>query len=179
MIEYKRKSTACFSGFRPEKFSFRLYDDHPLFWALERDIRAAVEAASADGKRTFLCGMAMGFDLLCADVLLRMRRERVLPRDTRLVAVLPHGGHGFHGEWGGLHRAVTRASDEVVEICPTYQQDCYALRNRYMTGRASLLICYWDGQEGGTAQTVRMAKRAGLAVHNLCEDGPAAQQSLW
>ena len=38
-----------------------------------------------------------------------------------------------------------------------------------MVDAASLLICFFDGQPGGTAQTVRMARQRGLRIVNLAE----------
>ena len=38
-----------------------------------------------------------------------------------------------------------------------------------MVAASSLLICYFDGRSGGTAQTVRMAEQSGLEIVNLAE----------
>ena len=38
-----------------------------------------------------------------------------------------------------------------------------------MVDASSLLICYFSGQPGGTAQTVRMAEQADLRIVNLAE----------
>ena len=38
-----------------------------------------------------------------------------------------------------------------------------------MVGASSLLVCYFDGQPGGTAQTVRLAEHDGLEIINLAD----------
>lgn len=56
------QQTACFSGYRPEKFSFILLDGQEAYLELEARIKAEVAKAVNEGYDTFLCGMAKGFD---------------------------------------------------------------------------------------------------------------------
>ncbi len=44
---------------------------------------------------------------------------------------------------------------------------CFSVRNRFMVDSSSLLICYFDGQASGTAQTVHYAQGSGLRIINL------------
>ena len=48
-----------------------------------------------------------------------------------------------------------------------YFTGCFSVRNRFMVDSSSLLICYFDGQAGGTAQTVHYAQDSGLHIVNL------------
>jgi hypothetical protein len=43
------------------------------------------------------------------------------------------------------------------------------MRNKFMVENSSCLVCYWDGQTGGTAQTIDMAEKCGLSIVNLAE----------
>ena len=52
-------------------------------------LAAAIRGLHAHGFRTFLCGMAVGFDLAAAEAVLELRGS--LP-GLRLVAVVPFGG---------------------------------------------------------------------------------------
>ena len=82
--------TACFSGYRPEKFSFPLLDEnHFEYLRLQSDIHKSIIKALELGYHFFLCGMARGFDLLCADILLDIREQNKQYRDISLIAVLP------------------------------------------------------------------------------------------
>lgn len=160
-------AAACaFSGYRPEKFSFPMVESHPQFEHLCREIETAIRGAVGDGYTTFFCGMARGFDLLCGALLLDLREQEEY-RGISLVVALPYQGEGFSGWWGTLYHRVRKNADDETVLCAAYTQDCFARRNRYMVEHSSRLICYWDGQEGGTAQTVRMAERQGLEVVNL------------
>jgi len=94
--------TVCFSGYRPEKFSFSLDDKTSAeYKCLCENINEAIIEALELGYNAFLCGMARGFDLLCAQEVLEIRKRKKY-RDTQLIAVLPYGNHRFRGAWGGI-----------------------------------------------------------------------------
>ena len=162
--------TASFSGYRPEKFTYPLSDENNIgYLRLQSNINKAIFEALELGYIFFLCGMTRGFDLLCADILLDIREQHSQYRNISLTTVLPYASHTFTGEWGNLHRTVKQCANQIVIVSPTYVLSCYEQRNRYLIDNSSHLICYWDGVEGGTAQTLRMAKAKGLTIHNLAQ----------
>jgi len=170
-----KQHTACFSGYRPEKFSFSLEDTTCTEYKhLCSNINGAITEALQLGYKAFLCGMGRGFDLLCASAVINFRKKKKYSH-LKLIAVLPFAEHGFSGEWGKLHNTVRTNADWEVCISPEgngYIPKSYHLRNNYMVNNSSRLICYWNGQKGGTAHTVRLAERHGLAVCDLCSKTP-------
>lgn len=48
-----------------------------------------------------------------------------------------------------------------------YCKQAFHIRNRYMVDHSSRLICYYDGQLGGTDYTVNYARKKGLDIINL------------
>lgn len=69
-------------------------------------------------------------------------------------------------------QALEAALDRAVEYAVsqgyhTFFSGCFSVRNRFMVDSSSLLICYFDGQAGGTAQTVHYAQSSGLHIINL------------
>lgn len=126
------------------------------------------------GFRTFLSGMAVGFDLAAAEAVLACRAE--MP-DLRLVAVVPfEGQEGRFSEDDRVRfRRVLEAADQVVVLSPVYDRGCYAVRNNYLIDHASALIAWYDGSSGGTHYTVRRALRRGLRVANLHPKAPAVR----
>ncbi len=135
-----------------------------------------------DGIRYFCNGGAIGFDLFSAQTVALLQRSR--PADIHLVMTLPcrnqtdkwlnHGAAG--AENIRLYHAVKSQAAAVVYIGDFYEPGCMQRRNQYMVDHSCRCITYWNGAtNGGTAQTVRMAKRAGLPIWNLF---PAKQLSL-
>lgn len=161
-----RAVTCCFSGYRVEKMPFS-ENDTAAVAALAAQLDRAVGQAADEGYTRFLSGMSTGFDLWAAEAVLRVRDARGLS----LVCAVPfeQQAQRFPPAWKRLFNRVLLAADQVFTLSREYRPGCYAVRNRFMVDASSLLLCYFDGQPGGTAQTVRMAEAAGLAVRNLAE----------
>lgn len=75
-------------------------------------LAAAIRGLHAHGFRTFLCGMAVGFDLAAAEAVLELRDS--LP-GLRLVAVVPFGGQ--EARFSHADRARYRAGDGFSRRC--------------------------------------------------------------
>ena len=163
-MENRRCKTCCFSGYRIEKMPFPA-DDSSAVQALEDALDHAVREAAAWGYTRFLSGMSTGFDLWAAEAVLRARES--LP--VQLLCAVPYDQQADHypPDWKNRFNRCLLAADQVYALSRRYYTGCFAARNRFMVSASSLLICYFDGQPGGTEQTLRMAERDGLATINL------------
>lgn len=163
------RSTACaFTGYRPEKFPFPFSENSTEYRAFENALTAAILAANTSGYRTFYSGVARGFDLVAAEIVLMLRESG---RDLRLCCVLPFKDqcHAWSLDWQQRYLRVIKAADEVIVLADEYSRGVYQKRNRYMIDRSAAVITYFDGQKGGTASTVSMAQKKGLTVINLAD----------
>lgn len=126
----------------------------------------ALRELHAVGFRTFLSGMAMGFDLAAAREVLAMRAEY---SDVRLVCVVPFMGQEqrFSAADQDLYHGILIQADEVIYVCQNYLPECYSLRNNLLVDKSSLLVAWYDGSVGGTHYTVRRALARGREVQNL------------
>ena len=160
-----RRYTCCFTGHRP-KALFAYEDEAAVF----RKICAAVEDAVADGFLDFLCGGCVGGDFLFADAVI-LARGMHPDREIRLCMCLPCRDQAE--KWSRADRerysCYLQVADEVVCLAETYTATCMQRRNRYMVDRSSLLIAAYNGTPGGTANTLRYARRSGLRVVNLLD----------
>lgn len=164
----------AFSGYRKEKIKLT-ETDADYTSVRERIVRrtaSAVLLLRDQGYNTFLCGMATGFDLWAGLAVLSLKKH--MP-DLRLIAVVPFRGQaqGFPYEFKELHSAVLAAADLRVCLHDTCTRSCFHERNRAMLDHASALVCYYDGQSGGTAYTVDLARKRDMTVLNLCDDAQA------
>jgi len=165
-------------------------------------LRATVGELYARGFRTFLCGMAMGFDLAAAEAVLACRASQTasvfspaagsvsaffpephsphMPMPgLRLVAVIPFRGQEsrFPAVDRERFRRVLAAADHSVTLSPSYHAGCYAVRNNYLVEHAALLVAWYDGSPGGTHYTVRRALVRGLEFINLHPHSAALRQA--
>lgn len=153
-MNIERCTSAAFTG-------HRTYDG-----SRDEELRASVRRLYARGIRTFLTGMAQGFDLAAGECVVSLREE--MP-DLRLVCAVPFAGHGrgMTDAVRARYDALLAAADEVLTLLPSYNVRAYHVRNDFLVDHASYVVAYFDGSKGGTHYTVRRALRSGLTVENL------------
>ena len=119
---------------------------------------------SDEGYCVFFTGLATGFDLDAARAVLFLRDTE--KKSISLVGVQPFTGQtaGWDRLWKREHDEVTRLLDCRVVLRGNYSKYAYFQRNRYMVDHSSLLIAQLDAKSGGTAQTIRLARAAGIPV---------------
>jgi len=151
--------TLCFSGYRPEKLNI---DEVRLTKMLD----GAIADAIRDGYTHFISGMARGFDMLAARAVLNARQkgapvflECALPFESQASA--------WSHEDIAEHKYIRQNANRLTVVCEEAKPESYLRRNRYMVEQSAMLICYFDGQPGGTAYTRRYAKKRGLGIVNL------------
>lgn len=125
---------------------------------LEQCLRALI----AEGADTFYCGMALGFDLYCCELLLRLREE--FP--VRIVACVPCADQA--PAICPARRRSTRfcfpPGDEKIVLHEKYENGCMFERNRCMVDRCDVLLAYLETERGGTFYTVNYAKKRGKRI---------------
>ena len=150
-MEYLR--SCCFTGHR--EIPLEKYGE--IWSAVEREALKLYE----NGVRTFIVGGALGFDMLCGEIVLRMKSRL---EDVRLVIALPCRNHDARWDVSDRERmdALSTYADEVIYVSETYSKGCMFERNRFMVDRASYCISYCTKKSGGSFYTVRYASEMGL-----------------
>ena len=149
-----RKHRCCFTGHRPEKLRI---PEEGLVQLLEPEIRRAID----NGFTTYITGMAKGTDLVAAEIILRLREQD--PR-LKLICALPHPGFGLHwgGGWTERFQRVLETADLTKCICPKFSYASYQIRNEWLVNHSGLMIGVFNGERGGTKNTLDYAKRVGV-----------------
>ncbi len=158
----KRKHRCCFTGHRPEKLIWS--EDEVIAW-LEVEIREAID----DGFVTFISGMARGVDIWAAEIVIRLRDEG---KPIRLVCASPFEGfeRSWSQEWKHRYTEVMDRADLVKYICKGYSRVCFQIRNEWMVDRSARVIAVFDGQKGGTKNTIDYAGIKNLQIVKIPRD---------
>ena len=147
----KRMHRCCFTGHRPEKLNA---PEKVVCEALEQEIRRAI----ADGLTVFISGMARGVDIWAAEIVLRLR-DSGMP--IRLICASPYQGfeQGWSTDWQKRYNAILATADLVRFICPGYSRSCFQIRNEWMVNHSARVIAVYNGEKGGTRNTLEYAKK--------------------
>ena len=153
----KRKKRCCFTGHRPEKLNANEEE-------IKQSLTIAIDSALAAGKRTFISGMARGVDIWAAELVLRRRVEDSL---IHLICAVPYPGfeRRWSMQWQQRYQAVLEKADLVREITPSFSMGSYQVRNEWMVDRSSLVIAVFNGEPGGTKNTIDYARVQNIPVN--------------
>lgn len=164
--------SCCFTGYRPEKFPFSFEKDTGEVNVFENKLYSTVFSLASEGVTRFYCGMAEGFDIVSAEVVLDLR-EGIKNTSVELIAVVPfkHQAERFSHHWKERYDKILEAADKVIILSDKYFTGCFAKRNCYMVDNSDIVVTYFDGKAGGTGSTLNYAKRQGKRIVNVAEYG--------
>lgn len=165
----------CFTGYRPEKFDFPFDNQNPKYLQLVSRLLTGISKKLDYGCTDFYTGMARGFDILAAEQVATIKLKRT---DVQLIAVLPYKdvAASLSADWKERFDRIIKQCDEVIVLNEKYGKWVFAERNEFMVDRCRHVICYYDGKNGGTKNTVNYAFRHSREVLNICETDPASDQ---
>lgn len=156
-----RQKTCFFTGHRilPQ----------PIITELAGKLHTTLPRIIEKGFDTFLSGGALGFDLLAAETVLRLRNR--YPR-LRLIFALPCLDHAAKWRQEDQYRFKTLLEQAGESVClyAYYHQNCMKERNRFMAQHAGCCVsALRNRRQSGTAQAVRFAVEEDIPVHNLLD----------
>jgi len=157
----KRRS-CCFTGHR----ALSAADAQVLHPALCAEIRDLARR----GVCRFYAGGARGFDMLAAETVLEMRKT--LPIELHLILPCRDQAAKWPKNLQQRYDHILQAADNVEYTADVYDESCMRRRNDALVQACAYCICYLQRETGGTAYTVRRARRAGLEIIHLMTVAP-------
>jgi len=95
-----------------------------------------------NGVNHFLCGCALGFDMVAAELIIELKQTK----NITLEIVLPFKEQDKHytKEQKKRYAGIISKADKVTVISEKYGRSSYTKRNRYMVDNSSLVIALYD-----------------------------------
>jgi uncharacterized phage-like protein YoqJ len=163
-LNYIKK--ACFTGYRPSKFPFILDENNSEYNNLISLLNQVLIHLIENGCTVFYCGMAEGFDIICAESLLLLKKKY---KNVRLVCVIPFLEHAdsIKLSWSRRYNSIISHCDEVVYSAEEYHVSTFHIRNVYMVDHSDCVITWYNGKKGGTRNTLNYAQKNSKLIINL------------
>lgn len=154
-----RIQTACFTGHRDI--------DPARLPAIVSRIAELLKSLLARGVTDFAVGGAVGFDMIAAEYLIRLREEAP-GTPIRILSILPWPGwmENWTEEEIAREKRILENSDQVLFVAQAYSDEVYLVRDRALVDRSSFCISCCDRPCSGTAYTVQYALSRGIPVAN-------------
>ena len=154
-----RLHRCCFTGHRPEKLTRSEAE-------IKKDLKAALLQAIDDGFVTFITGMARGVDIWAGEIVLQLRKQNP---NLHLIAASPYEGfeNRWSADWQRRYKNILDQTDLVRFVCKGYSKACFQIRNEWMVDRASRVIAVYNGEAGGTRNTIEYARENGIRIVSI------------
>lgn len=160
----QEKISCAFTGHRPQSFPWKYNETVQDCLLLKEILLKQIEKLIERGVMEFYTGLAQGVDTWAAQIVLQLRERNP---GLRLHCVLPCRDQAENWEAVAkeLHQHIQDQADTVVTLSEKYYDGCMLVRNRYLVDPASVLLAVYNGSwRGGTAMTVRYAKKLGKEI---------------
>ena len=171
----------CFTGYRPQKFGFKMSLGDPEYVKFENMLTEWIIKLVNEDCRTFYTGMAMGFDIIAAENVALLKKARP-ELGIKLICVIPFSGQekGFNSFWAQKYNNIMLQADEKLLLSDNYYSGCYQVRNKFMVDNSDCVLTWYDGKAGGTRNTIDYALKQGRQVFNINEaDNSIAVQTVF
>lgn len=145
----------CFTGHRNQKLPWGFNENDRRFRLTRKETKSVIKNCIKDGKRYFITGMALGFDMMCAEIVLEFKKRY---SDIFLECAIPCKGQEklWDLEQQLRYKNILNKADKIRHIYNHYENGCMQERNRYMVNSSSLVIALFNGKEGGTKKLWNM-----------------------
>lgn len=163
--------TVAFTGMRKP---FGNNNENSIYYSILKDkikdvVLNLIEKKSAN---YFISGLAIGSDQLCASVVIELK-ELKKNYKIQLEAAIPCSNQDRF--WTDNYK---KNYKEILSLCDIkkyisnkpYTKYCMHIRNRYMVDNSDIIIAIWNGQQGGTAQTVKYARTKKIPIITINPD---------
>lgn len=153
-----------FTGHRPHKFPWRYNEADERCVALKATLTEQIVALTDAGMTDFYSGGADGVDCWAALIVLELRKKNPM---LKLHCILPHERQA--DKWSDSaqerYHSILSQADSVYYVSRKYYDGCMLDRNHRLVDAADLLLAVYNGERrGGTAATVRYARKLGRRI---------------
>lgn len=164
MLKFVKSQTVCFTRHRIQKLPWRFNEEDKRCKAMKVTLRTDIEKAINRGYKNFLCGMALGFDMICAETVIDLKKQYSY---IKIIGALPCRTQDI--KWAvkdrERYRNLLKQLDDIRCIYDKYiGVECMLERIRYMVNNSSLMIALFNGLSGGTKSTIDYASKQELDV---------------
>ena len=155
-------TTCCFTGHRPQSLPWKFNEQDERCLRMKEKLRNEIIKAIKNGYTTFISGMALGFDMICAEMVLELKKTYPF---IKLIGAIPCKTQDklWNEKDKQRYRSLLTQLDSIRCIYDDYiGPECMLERNRFMINNSSLVIALFNGTNGGTKKTLDYVKECGV-----------------
>lgn len=159
-----QEKTIMFTGHRSQNLPFGFDESNIKCLKLKQIIKTQLcDLIENEGAINFISGMAIGVDMICAEIVLKLKKEY---SHISLECAIPCESQP--DKWGESFKQryyyILKECDKKTILQKEYTNDCMHKRNEYMVDNSDIVMAVWNGTKSGTGYTVEYAKKKGRKI---------------
>ena len=166
-MEDRKFYTRCFTGHRPKNLPWGYKEKGIKFFVFKNKLKKIINQSIKAGYVYFISGMALGIDMLCAEIILKLKKKHT---NIKLECAIPCKSQTEKWKKESIDRynKILSLADKITYTSNSnYYNGCMQKRNQYMIDNSNLLIAVFNGSNGGTKQTIEYAYKNKIKVFFL------------
>jgi len=160
----EEKKICCFTGNRPSNLPWKYNESCEFCKTFKENLRGVLEVLISYGFNYFISGMAMGVDIIAAEIVLELKKNY---QNVKLECALPclTQTKGWGLDYIKRYENVLKNSDKIEYVSNVdYFAGCYNKRNQYMVDKSSVVVAGLFTIGKGTKSTIEYAKKQGKRI---------------
>ena len=157
-------SCCAFTGHRPHKLPWRYNEADSHCLALKSVLAGQITQLVDAGVTDFYSGGADGVDCWASLIVLELKKKNPV---LKLHLILPHEGQAdrWNDSAQDRYHSILEKADSVEYVSHEYYDGCMLDRNHRLVEATGVLLAVYNGEwRGGTAATVRYARKLGRGI---------------
>ena len=164
------RKTVCFTGHRPQTLPFGFDETDIKCVNMKQKLTKKIcELIENEDVIHFISGMAIGVDMICAEIVLELKSEYT---HITLECAIPCENQS--DRWSEIYkqryRQIISRCDKKTVLQKEYTNTCMHKRNEYMIKNSDIVIAVWNGTKSGTGYTVECARKNKKIIYVLNPD---------
>lgn len=150
--------TCCFTGHRPANLPWKYNEQGLHFYLFKFKLMKIIKKAIKFGYTKFISGMALGADLICAELIVKIKKTHP---NIILECAIPccNQSEKWSYKYKNRYNNIICKADIVTYVSnKRYFNGCMQKRNIYMVDNSDFVIAIFNGKPGGTQTTIEYAK---------------------
>lgn len=156
--------TVSFTGHRPQKLPWGYNEKDVRCLSFKNDLYSILQNAIQHNYYHFMSGMALGIDMISAELVLKLKKKN---KNISLTCVIPclYQEELWNMAQQKRYHKILKKADKIIYITNSpYTDGCMQKRNQYLIDHSNVVIGVWNGSKSGTSNTLHYAKKKGCKI---------------
>ncbi len=156
-MEIRKFYTICFTGHRPKGVPWGYNENAQSCLKFKRYMKELLIQKIDEGYTYFIVGMALGIDMIVAEILLELKGEYDIIIECAIPCLNQESRWIKHQQI--RYMDILNKCEKITYVSNIeYTNECMQKRNEYMVDNSDLVVAVWNGTPSGTLNTINYAK---------------------